>query len=120
MVEATIGEVRRQNWKRVGVLGLGEPVVYTEPLTRLGMRCETIDAGTREALDAAIFLVMDGSGQTFDFDNTQVNTATYTYEPTQQELKDSCKKDGYKQYTGENGTPGPFKNQGQCVAYFNH
>jgi aspartate racemase len=32
MVEATLEEVRRRQWKRVGVLGLGDPVVYTRPL----------------------------------------------------------------------------------------
>ena len=34
IVEATLADVRRRQWKRVGVLGLGEPVVYTRPLRR--------------------------------------------------------------------------------------
>jgi hypothetical protein len=38
MVEATLEEVRRQ-WKRVGVLGLDDPVIYTEPLGWLGIAC---------------------------------------------------------------------------------
>ncbi|MGI8858194.1 MAG: hypothetical protein ACR2JW_20835 [Thermomicrobiales bacterium] len=67
-----------------------------------------------------IALVVDGTGQTVQFDNTKINATTYTYEPTQQESVNSCKKDGYEQYTGQNGLPGPFKNQGQCVSYFNH
>ena len=60
IIEAAIDEVRRRGWRRVGVLGLGEPVVYTEPLARLGLCCETIDVPTRNALDAAIFRVMEG------------------------------------------------------------
>jgi aspartate racemase len=60
MLEATIGDVRRRGWKRVGVIGLGEPVVYTESLGRLGVACEIIDGGTRDALDTAIFCVMEG------------------------------------------------------------
>jgi hypothetical protein len=32
--------------------------------------------------------------------------------------KDDCKKDGYLSLTDANGQP--FRNQGQCVSYFNH
>jgi len=60
MVGATIDEVRRRGWKRVGVAGLGQPVFYTEPLGRLGVACETLDAPARDALDPAIFRVMEG------------------------------------------------------------
>ena len=60
MVEATVEEVRRRQWKRVGVLGLGDPVVYTRPLGQLGIACETADAGPRAALDQAIFRLMEG------------------------------------------------------------
>jgi aspartate racemase len=35
MVDATIRDVRRREWRSVGVLGLGRPVVYTEPLGRV-------------------------------------------------------------------------------------
>jgi hypothetical protein len=59
-----------------------------------------------------IFLAVDGPGQTVDFDNTQVNNTTYTYESG-----DSCKGGGYQQFTSN---PGPFSNQGQCVSYFAH
>jgi len=59
-----------------------------------------------------IALVMDGPSQTAEFDNTQVNNATFTYENA-----DSCKDGGWKQFTS---TPGPFKNQGDCVSYFNN
>ena len=60
MIDATLDEVRRRGWNRVGVLGLGEPVVYMEPLAQLGIAFETIDAETRAALDQAIFRTMEG------------------------------------------------------------
>jgi aspartate/glutamate racemase len=43
MVEATLKEVQRRRWKRVGVLTLGEPIVYTHPLTQLGIAGETTE-----------------------------------------------------------------------------
>lgn len=57
-----------------------------------------------------IFLVVDGPTQTAQFDNTQVNGATFTYESA-----DSCKDGGWSTFTS---SPGPFKNQGACVSYF--
>jgi aspartate racemase len=60
MVEATVEDVRRRCWKRVGVLALGDPLIYTRPLEHLGIACETADAGRRSALDGAIFRVMEG------------------------------------------------------------
>jgi len=60
MVGATIDEVRRRGWKRVGVVALGQPVFYTDPLARLGVACETLHAPARDALDPAIFRVMEG------------------------------------------------------------
>jgi hypothetical protein len=32
--------------------------------------------------------------------------------------KDACKDAGYKVFQGQNGQPGPFRNQGDCVSYF--
>jgi aspartate racemase len=60
MIEVTLGEVRRRSWSRVGVLGLGDPFVYTEPLERLGVACETLDAPLRAELDGAIIGLMEG------------------------------------------------------------
>lgn len=60
MVEATVAEVRRRGWKRVGVLGLGEPLVYTRPLGQLGIAHETAGPGLRAELDAAVFRLMEG------------------------------------------------------------
>lgn len=60
MIEVTLDEVRRRGWKRVGVLGLGEPVIYTRPFGQLGIAHETSDQNLRAELDAAIFRLMEG------------------------------------------------------------
>jgi hypothetical protein len=60
-----------------------------------------------------LYIVLDGYTAipvTAQFDNVTINSTTYTFEN-----KDSCKKDGWKQFTS---SPGPFKNQGDCVSYF--
>jgi hypothetical protein len=62
-----------------------------------------------------IALVVDGFTTpyiTAQFDNTQVNAQTFTYENA-----DSCKNGGWQNFTS---APGPFKNQGDCVSYFNN
>lgn len=62
-----------------------------------------------------IFVVSDygpTQSQTVLIDNTNVNDTLYTYEFTS---KDDCKQDGWRNFTF---SPGPFKNQGQCVSYF--
>lgn len=61
MIDATLGEIRRRGWKKVGVLGLGEPFVYSKPLGEMKIACETIDGELRSKLDRAIFKVMEGS-----------------------------------------------------------
>ena len=53
-----------------------------------------------------------GNVQTVLADNVMINNTTYTFEGV-----DSCKKDGWQQFTT---APGPFKNQGACVSYFSH
>ena len=60
MVDTTLGEVRRRKWKRVGVLGLGDPVFYTRPLGQLGIACETLAPESRASLDKAILQLMEG------------------------------------------------------------
>jgi aspartate racemase len=60
MIDATLAEIRRRGWKRVGVLGLGDPIVYTRPLTEAGITSETISGAPRAALDSSIFRVMEG------------------------------------------------------------
>jgi aspartate racemase len=60
MIEATLKEVQRRRWKRVGVLTLGEPLIYTHPLAQLGIAGETIGGKPQAALVGAIFQVMEG------------------------------------------------------------
>jgi hypothetical protein len=61
-----------------------------------------------------LFIVSDAGNptQSVEIDNSMVNNTTYTYESA-----DSCKKGGWESFTT---APGPFKNQGQCVSYFEH
>jgi aspartate racemase len=60
MIDVTLEEVRRRKWKRVGVLGFGDPVFYTRPLGRLGIACETLGPESRASLDKAIGRLMEG------------------------------------------------------------
>src|SRR5262245_7827112 len=60
IIDVTIAEVRRRGWRKVGVLGYGDPVVYTRPLGELGIACETIDAAVRSQLDASIMGLIEG------------------------------------------------------------
>jgi aspartate racemase len=60
MIDVTLAEVRRRNLKRVGVLGLGDPVFYTRPLKQLGIAFETMGPDARVALDKAILRLMEG------------------------------------------------------------
>ncbi len=63
-----------------------------------------------------IQLVTDGSWavtggvQTVLVDNVMINSTTYTFENA-----DSCKDGGWEDITS---SPGPFKNQGDCVSFF--
>jgi aspartate racemase len=60
MIDVTLTEAQRRRWQKVGVLGLGDPVVYTRPLERLALAHATLDAGLRSRLDGAIFGLMEG------------------------------------------------------------
>jgi len=60
IIDLTLAEIRRRGWKRVGVLGMGLPVVYTEPLGAMGIATETIEDKSREQLNGAILRVMEG------------------------------------------------------------
>ena len=64
----------------------------------------------------AVDLVVDagfafaGGTQTVVVDNVNVNGTIFTFES-----KDSCKDGGWQTFTS---SPGPFKNQGDCVSFF--
>jgi aspartate racemase len=60
MIDVTLDEVRRRGWRRVGVIGLGDPIVYTRRLDDLGIAYETPGPERREPLTRAIFGLMEG------------------------------------------------------------
>ena len=60
MVDLALNEVVRRAWRNVGVLGFGDPLVYTHRLPASNVRSETIDGPLRVRLDAAIDEVMEG------------------------------------------------------------
>jgi aspartate racemase len=62
MIEATLEEVRRRGWKKVGVLGFPDPAapIYTKPLERTGMVCELIDTELQSDLNTDIQALMEG------------------------------------------------------------
>lgn len=68
-----------------------------------------------------IQLVADGAWavvggiQTVLVDNVMINATTYTFEEVVASDKDKCKDGGWEGFTS---SPGPFKNQGDCVSYF--
>jgi aspartate racemase len=64
MVETTLEAVQQRQWRKVGVLGFGDPLVYTVPLEKLNIACETIDADLRARLDSAIKQLMEGRNDT--------------------------------------------------------
>lgn len=60
MIDLTIEEVMKRNWKKVGVLGLMNARIYSNPLQASGIICETIDSNLQEKLNRSIFKVMEG------------------------------------------------------------
>ena len=60
MIDVTLDAVRRRGWRRVGVLGMGLPTVYTERLEPLGIVCEVLGPEQRGPLDRAILALMEG------------------------------------------------------------
>jgi aspartate racemase len=64
MIDATLDEIRRRGWKKIGVLGFGEPLVYTKPLEEMKIKSEIIDGALLARLDAAIMKVMEGRDDT--------------------------------------------------------
>lgn len=61
MIDVTLNELESRGWNKVGLLGLGEPTVYMGPLEEKGLLYVTLTDETRERLDGAILLVMEGA-----------------------------------------------------------
>ena len=64
----------------------------------------------------SIELIQDEQGTTH-LDNISINNQVIGG-PNTPKSADACKNGGYKNLLDANGNP--FKNQGQCVSYFNH
>jgi aspartate racemase len=60
IIEATLAEVRRRGWRRIGVLTLGDGAIYRDPLVAEGLACETPDGAGAGAIARAVFSVMEG------------------------------------------------------------
>ena len=60
MIDATLDEVKRKGWQKVGVLGLMNSLVYTVRMDRMGIAYETIDNELQNKLNQAIFRIMEG------------------------------------------------------------
>lgn len=86
---------------------------YAAALTKYGSYTVT---DLQIVVDASWFF--PGGVQTVQVDNTNVNGTVYTYEPNVPTSKDQCKDGGWRNLEDANGQP--FKNQGDCVSYFNH
>ena len=111
-------------WQQSGnLIGNNEACRYDTSQLLGGTQCNTY-AGTLLLFGGVtitgIQLVVDsgwsaaasgGDGEeTILVDNVMINDNTYTFENT-----DSCKKGGWQDFTS---SPGPFKNQGDCVSFF--
>jgi len=64
MIDATLTEVGRRGWQRVGVLAFQTSLVYAQALEQRGLQWEGIDAALQTPLDAAIMAVMEGRDDT--------------------------------------------------------
>ena len=60
IIDATMDEVKKRKWKRVGVLGLMTMEIYTRKLTEMGISFETINDELQKKIDQTIFRVMEG------------------------------------------------------------
>src|SRR5688572_5496569 len=48
MIDLTLAEVKLRGWKRVGLLTMGEPIIYSRPLRTMNIATEALDADDRE------------------------------------------------------------------------
>ena len=77
MIDATLEEVVRRGWRRVGVLGFhAAPPLYTDPLGRRGIVWETIDGTLQGRINAAIRAVFEGRDGAAEADAARAAVAT--------------------------------------------
>ncbi len=60
MVRLAVAEVRARGWKRCGLIEMGQPNVYPELLSELGIAWETLPGPLRERVDRAVLALMEG------------------------------------------------------------
>ncbi|HEV8506727.1 MAG TPA: amino acid racemase [Chitinophagaceae bacterium] len=60
IIDATMDEVKKRQWKKVGVLGLMTLEIYTRRLTEMGIPFETVSDDLQKKIDKTIFSVMEG------------------------------------------------------------
>jgi aspartate racemase len=60
IIDVTLEEVRRRGWKRIGIIGVGDPFMYTRRLDALSIAHQVLEPERREPIDAAVFRVMEG------------------------------------------------------------
>lgn len=62
IIDTTLAEVARRGWKRVGVLGFGEPriPVYADPMPRRSLQPEAIDAALQARINDAVLRTQEG------------------------------------------------------------
>ena len=117
-------------WQSSGnLIGNNDPCRWDTSQLAAGTQCTTYTAalaafgslpvtGIQLVVDSgwnAVASVGDGE-QTNLVDNVKINTATYTFdEVVTPSTKEDCKNGGWQDFTS---SPGPFKNQGDCVSYF--
>ena len=62
MIDATLDEVKRRGWRKIGVLGFGDPSVpvYGQPLSLLNLAVETVTPELQGRLNAVIGAFQEG------------------------------------------------------------
>ena len=60
MIDVTLDEVKKRQWKKVGVIGYRNAMVYTSRLPDLGIGFETVSSELQLRFDAAVMKVMEG------------------------------------------------------------
>jgi aspartate racemase len=60
MIDATMEEVKKRKWAKVGVIGYKNAIIYTPRLEEMGIEFETISQELQEKLDESIMKVMEG------------------------------------------------------------
>lgn len=76
MIRLALDEVGRRGWTRVGVLGMGEPLVYTVPLEQAGVTTEILPPEQRAELDRSIIALYEGRNGDADCETARTAIGT--------------------------------------------